>query len=92
MHDVRNFDFNLIQYLTDIGEKKRNEILKSCLKMAKPEHRNTCPQELLLIGTMSILMALMVHDRQCEGRKLSNRFHQLKADRLDAETQSTPKE
>ncbi len=92
VHDVRNFDFNLIDHLTQIGEEKRNGFLKACRRMLKPEHRvTTCPQELLLVGAMSIMLELMVHDLRCEGRDLKSQLLHLKAERFDALDQSTPK-
>ena len=89
VHDVRNFDFNLIDHLTQIGKEKRNDFLKACRKMVKPEHHAACPQELLLIGAMSIMLELMVHDLHCETRDLKRRLLHLKAERYDAEHEPT---
>ena len=92
VHDVRNFDFNLIDHLTQIGKAKRNDFLKACRRMVKPGHRaTTCPQELLLIGAMSIMLELMVHDLRCEHRDLKRQLLHLKAERFDALDQSTPR-
>jgi len=88
VHDIRNFDFNLIDYLTEIGEEKRNDILKACRKMVKPEHAQACFQELLLIGSMSIMLQLMVHDLRCETRDLKQQLLQLKAKRFDTDRPS----
>ena len=41
VHDIRNFDFNLIDHLTEIGKEKRNDFLKACRKMVKPEYGDT---------------------------------------------------
>jgi len=92
VHDVRNFDFNLIDHLTQIGKEKRNDFLKACRRMVKPEHRaTTCPQELLLSGAMGIMLELMVHDLRCEKRDLKRQLLHLKAERFDALDQFAPK-
>jgi hypothetical protein len=92
VHDVRNFDFNLIDHLTQIGKEKRNDFLKACRRMVKPEyHATSPPQELLLIGAMSIMLELMVHDLLCKNRDLERQLLHLKAERFDALDQSAPK-
>ena len=88
VHDVRNFDFNLIEYLTKIGEEKRNAILKHVYRMAKD--KPGCPQVGLLIGAMSIMAELMIHDQQCQSRNLKKELFRLKAERLDVLGQSIP--
>ncbi len=81
VHDVRNFNFELIQHLTDIGEKERNAVLRAINKMVNPEKRISCPQEGLIVGTMGVVTYVMAHDLKCEGRQMQADLQRLHAER-----------
>jgi len=90
VHDVRNFNFNLIKYLGELKEERRKEILKHVNKMAKTTP--SCPQEGLLIGGMSIMSELMVHDLKCQARDAKRDFVYREFERLGGLEESKPKE
>lgn len=92
VHDIRNFHFDLVAYLENLSDKKRNELWKPIRKVVNPETPASCPQEALLIGAMSIMSQLMVHDLLCQGRSLAQELVHTKAARFDEQNQSTSKE
>jgi hypothetical protein len=92
VHDIRNFEFNLIDHLTRLEPTKQAELWKPVAKMIRPDLPPLCPQEELLVSVMCIMSELMLHDTRCQIRDLERAHVQLMAERFDEQNQSTPKE
>lgn len=104
VHDIKNFNFDLIGYLSELEEVKRNELLNIVAKEIKPDFelagaRMTAkdlvkvhPRLSLVVATMNVLMQLHFHHEKLIHRDLKSEVCRKKAQLYDQQNPPNPTE
>lgn len=91
VHDIRNFNFDVVKHLETLASDKRGELIKAINRDIKPEWRDCAPQIGLKIATANVIIQLRIHHLKCELRDREAEVLRAKAERFDEQNQSTPK-
>lgn len=92
VHDIRNFNFNLTEYISKLRDDDRKALLKAVNKEIKPDSKVSEPHEALMIATMNTIMQLRVHHLRCETKAMEAKADRLAAELLRAQKESKTKE
>lgn len=90
VHNINNFNFDLVKFLAT--DKEAGAYTKAFNRLVNPEAPASCPQEALLIGTMGIIAALMLHEQDCHARALDDRLLRLQAEAHRKQKESKSRE